>query len=789
MVNKTSGIASLNPNVNAYLNTVENLTTDPASNVLRMPTDMDMVRQRENDLRSYLGSTDYSKQLEESQNMGKLQLGLALAQRGFAAAGATPRRGESSISTLSRELLSPIAGDAGSVASQMMKQRQAINLAKEQEARQLKLAALQKVEGDNESIRKLAERLMPTTTKTESKVGDTGIFRQITGKNEVGDNIYGSPVKTIRQLTGNNLRQRRVDTGEDILVGKDVGQYELYDPENPGGGSGKPTDDQKATDALSGVLSGLSRIQSEFELGNAGVRFDAKKFAANVNLEVGPNYPFQRVLGKNKNSGEIVLSPLSEEQQVSHRELLKRSFSNLKNKFKGGAGKDLVNVYDGFLRDILKTSLKDLGLENASEDSNVVPTDAQLSPSVIREVYKRNVKLANDGEQTYEEALQSSPIPIGNAIDSGFGRLKLIQVLSPNLFGKDTRSPDMLPLKPEPSAVVDRAEKVNKLDKGAIQKRIIAEEVAADLTTGAALSPQVANTDPKRFKIIAELVKEKEKKRREAVSSSRSKKVADDVSIGLNAIANMDSIDAAMKIGGSAGFVTGPINRAFSKRFGVDFGDFWETPEGVRRRKQFNALLPILEQFTARDLLTGLGEDRKTDRDLRGVQDTLVKINQDGGFNAASLRELRGYLAGVVKNSLESVGTYELPDSTLKRAAQLGVDVKSIKGQKGFYSPYLADQTYAVSKKPVPSYSKEYIEQLVDGSIFGYVAQRGGPSMPNQYRLFDIDETTKQPIPLANKKGFKTTLYPGVDGWQATVPGYVLDRNRAILKETYGLKR
>lgn len=68
---------------------------------------MNVVRQRQAEYANYLGQTDYAKQLEESQNMGKLQLALALAQRGFAAAGATPKRGESSVSTLSRELLSP----------------------------------------------------------------------------------------------------------------------------------------------------------------------------------------------------------------------------------------------------------------------------------------------------------------------------------------------------------------------------------------------------------------------------------------------------------------------------------------------------------------------------------------------------------------------------------------------------------------------------------------------------------------------------------------------------------
>ena len=89
-----------------------------------------------------LEPADYSKQLEETRNQGKLQLALALAQRGFAAAGATPRRGESSVSTLSRELLSPLAGDAGAVSSQMMQQRSALKAAEKADKARLSQAAL-----------------------------------------------------------------------------------------------------------------------------------------------------------------------------------------------------------------------------------------------------------------------------------------------------------------------------------------------------------------------------------------------------------------------------------------------------------------------------------------------------------------------------------------------------------------------------------------------------------------------------------------------------------------------
>jgi hypothetical protein len=55
-------------------------------------------------------------------------------------------RGESTASTLSRELFAPIAGDITPIASGLLKQRRAVEAAKRQEERQLKLAALESVQ-------------------------------------------------------------------------------------------------------------------------------------------------------------------------------------------------------------------------------------------------------------------------------------------------------------------------------------------------------------------------------------------------------------------------------------------------------------------------------------------------------------------------------------------------------------------------------------------------------------------------------------------------------------------
>ena len=89
-----------------------------------------------------LAPTDYAGQLGEASQMAKLQLGLALAQRGFGSMGAQPRPGEMAISTVGRELLSPLAGDAMTVAQQMYDQKLKLKAAEKAQQAALSQAAL-----------------------------------------------------------------------------------------------------------------------------------------------------------------------------------------------------------------------------------------------------------------------------------------------------------------------------------------------------------------------------------------------------------------------------------------------------------------------------------------------------------------------------------------------------------------------------------------------------------------------------------------------------------------------
>jgi len=102
---------------------------------------LEEVGSRAADLQAILGSTDYSKQLQQAQDAAKLQAALSLAARGFASMGATPKRGESPFATVGRELLAPVGADLIPVATKLMERKVAIDAAKQAEDRQVKLAA------------------------------------------------------------------------------------------------------------------------------------------------------------------------------------------------------------------------------------------------------------------------------------------------------------------------------------------------------------------------------------------------------------------------------------------------------------------------------------------------------------------------------------------------------------------------------------------------------------------------------------------------------------------------
>jgi hypothetical protein len=192
-------------------------------------TDMAKVRARKDALSEYLGKTDYSAQNQEATDFAKLQFALSLMGRGFAAMGATPKRGESALGTLGRTMIAPIAGDISTIAGPLMKQRTAAKLAERQEERQLRLAAYQEEREDERERRALAAKLAATATKP-TLANLPGHVREWV-RDEDGELVL-SPIlyKTLRETKNNVTATILADTGAAITIGSGVGQFQNVDP-------------------------------------------------------------------------------------------------------------------------------------------------------------------------------------------------------------------------------------------------------------------------------------------------------------------------------------------------------------------------------------------------------------------------------------------------------------------------------------------------------------------------------------------------------------------------------
>lgn len=197
------------------VNRIKSLFKPPARQ--GFPTAAELESERSG-LASFLGTTDYEKQLEEDRELSKLQLGLALAQRGFGSMGAQPRPGEMAISTVGRELFAPLAGDAGAIAAQLLQQRRAIQSEQRQEDRQLKLAALQQVQ--TRQGQAYADELAATNAARE--------FLIMSGKKDVqvsdAFTVDGVPVPVIVETDYRN-NVRYLDANKNEIAANRIGVY------------------------------------------------------------------------------------------------------------------------------------------------------------------------------------------------------------------------------------------------------------------------------------------------------------------------------------------------------------------------------------------------------------------------------------------------------------------------------------------------------------------------------------------------------------------------------------
>ena len=665
-------------NIQNFVKTFTQLGKAPNQGITSL--DMARVGQRQQDLSKFLGQTDYSKQLQEAQDLGKLQLALALAQQGFAAAGATPKRGEAPISTISRELFSPLAGTAGAVATQMMQQRRAIENARAQEDRQLKLSALQQIQQEDALNKNLALKLMTDPTKSGLKQGNRGFARKRnkegkpTGpvvplqytydpsKNEYQARVIGEGIQDAVTLGGPNPTHIVTNEKGEVLGGptdgdgtyKDnlvvvstktnkplldndkkfiqvsrrgnrlfrLGSQDVYTQpketklvpfsqlDKASAATPKGLDDPKFEAQFSGIMADMGKLQTDLNLGRTGLRFDPVKYNLNKKLEPGPNFPFNKVVGVNQD-GSLALADLSKEEQKIYANNIRSSFFNLTNRIK--TGDQPADLSRTFVEEELSKSLSDLGFAVPTRPSGVSVGRAQIrDPRQITQSYKDA-----DFSGNAEEVIRSLPIArTTQNIKTGIGKLVVAGELGVG-FGESTKAPAALSAQPTPVDIVNRANLVRGKDKPSIQERILAENLAKSTSLNSKLNVSVADTIGKQTNVFGSALAEKQKTLSDALNDIKGKEIAETVGKSLEAIANLDRLDALAKRSGAVGFISGPIKALEERTVGTSFTEFFKSNAEKRAALELRASMPILRQLFTRDLLKGVGEQRISNSDLK----------------------------------------------------------------------------------------------------------------------------------------------------------------------------
>jgi hypothetical protein len=229
----------------------------------------DLVEDRYGQIKGFLGPTDYASQLKESQDLAKMQLGLALAQRGFAAMGAQPGYGESPMGVLGRTLAAPLAADVSAVAGPLIKQRQAARLAQQQEDRQLKLAAFDQIQKEAESKRNLALKLAESQAKGQTDAARKNQLRRraLTDALAATQSSAEGPGMPYQSNSAFFFRPSLYKTNPDLLPGKNFPFRLVVDPYRRDLDEELPIADQK-------VLRDRVFATAEFSLGAGGASGD-----------------------------------------------------------------------------------------------------------------------------------------------------------------------------------------------------------------------------------------------------------------------------------------------------------------------------------------------------------------------------------------------------------------------------------------------------------------------------------------------------------------------------------
>ena len=506
----------------------------------------------------------------------------------------------------------------------------------------------------------------------------------------------------------------------------------------------KGVDSAEAKANFEGFLNRFAAIQEENALADTSIKFDPFRHKAG-------QQPFTYLDGTalSDADGKRILRMI----ETDYFNLTKEGYS---------AGQEPVDINQRAVTNFLKRTLRSYGLKPPAG----APTGAQRPPSQLRSKQAQLTRYKTapagfNGQPVASETLDKMPVPSIANYKNGIGRLKGFQDLGVD-FGPRTTSPaplnTSLPSAQLGEALNTRSAAIANLSdaKEDIQTRIDAEDLSKGTSLAATLNSQ-ANTPEKRDAVLGEALKKVRDARIETQNKPGNKDASKELAQAMLAYEKISKMRVLMSRSRVPGFVTGPLEVAGRKLLGLELGAWVRTPEGQKAANEFIATLPVMNQITTRQMLRGAGEgSRMSNRDLVGMQGVLPKAGQNFEYEVDKINALERHLKSGIQEMLGQVGDFVPSKALLIKAASLGFDLKSIEGKNNYYSPFLSDKKYRVSRQPVPTYSRENQTQLQDQGVLSFVA-KSVPGQPVHFELMVLD-TNGQPIWDTQKNKWQTTI-------------------------------
>ena len=747
-----------------------------------------------------LAPTPVDERLARSQEMGRLQLGLALAARGFGSMGAQPRAGEMAISTVGRELLAPLAGDAMTVAQKLYDDKLALQAAFKAEQGKVSLAALDMARDRQNKLAAFEE----AQKIAEIKAATTGLLSTLE-KNV--DFIVEGPDGTELKATGhvNTTRNKLGNLQSQVTFGESrtpdgvvipAGTRVISFAKPPTGESGSlffsPTTKEVAiTPQTFEYLQGTQYEIPENMIGEAAtlsIRHPKSGEDPTLSLIIGGSpIPLDSLMGADEELLDATqLSQITkpwiaptgpdESGSLSWQKIGLGDLPAVEFSIAGpGAAanvsglkvvpENLIPFLEGDMwhRDPQRV-LEHFPLKRNDEvplkDTEKLYILDQLRSDIdARKRHRESIGDQMNEDHVYaalEHFLKKTVTQHGltSAIDTTLGRptkgsIKVKEEAAiesfkkganPTLTWNNLRDNGFIPYQHFFRTDAGKSYALSEYSPRIASANNINDPMSIQerQDAGKGLRTMVLDAAaPPQERAVA-IAKEAKEVRRERMDVQTRNYASDTRTLLSQALEVNRMLDS---------FDTAAmLNPGAEGWFQGKFANVW-VRLGLQELPGWSELSvahTVLQEGIARRLgKEGFGEIRITDRDLVGFKEFQAKMDAPHAFNRAALNNMRKLNNRVIKELTREAGNVDYGDALLEEVALSGLDTTKIRPHLNWYNPYFKSN-FHLSGQPTPQHSKEYMTALKQiGHLNSLADQDGDLFIPEDPRTATHEELAK----------------------------------------------